>query len=139
MQTTFDNPFGTGTGMARALPLDETLVVLRTEDGGMELLGEEVTLLLSPDDLRTLLFYGSAVELEGAAGATAVLTVDPRRYAITLVIGNRAFRAPRWAIQAVARGRLPAAYLQVDDRRHRPALSASSRTAPALHAADAPG
>ncbi len=117
MQTTIDGSFSTGTAGADDASCDDTLVVMRTEDGGLELLGEEVTLLLSPDDVRTLLFYGSTVELEGPGGATATIGVDPRRYALVLVLEGRAYRAPRWAITAVARGRLHAAYLQAGRRR----------------------
>jgi hypothetical protein len=124
MQTTFDGPFRAGTTGTDDALTDETLIVMRTEDGGLELLGEDVTFLLSPDDVRTLLFYGSTVELEGPGGATATIGVDPRRYALMLVLEGRVYRAPRWAITAVARGRLPAAYLQAG--RHRP----HSRTHP---------
>ena len=116
MQTTFEGPFRAGTARADGPPFDEMLVVMRTEDGGLELLAEDLTLLLSPDDVRTLLFYGSTVELEGPGGTTATIGVDPRRYAVVLVLEGRVYRAPRWSITAVARGRLPAAYLQTDRR-----------------------
>jgi hypothetical protein len=115
MQTTFDGPFGSTDGPSHS----ETFVVMRTGDGGLELLGEDRTLALSPDDVRILLFYGSTVELEGSeppGGATAAIGVDPRRYAVVLAFGGRAYHAPRWAITAVARGRLPVAYLQADRR-----------------------
>lgn len=119
MQTTFDGPFRVDTTGADDASCDDALVVMRTEDGGLELLGDEVTLLLSSDDVRTLLFYGSTVELEGPGGATATISVDPRRYTLVLVLDGRVYRAPRWAITAVARGRLPAAYLQIGRPRSR--------------------
>ncbi len=137
MQTTFDGPFGVGTIGADGAPYDDTLVVMRTEDGGLELLGEDATLLLSPDDVRILLFYGSTVELEGPGGTTAAIGLDPRRYAIVLVLEGRVYRAPRWAITAVARCRLPAAYLQAGRSRPRVAPSAPSRPSRAMHVADA--
>lgn len=115
MQTTFEGPFRAGATTADKASYDDRIVAMRTEDEGLELLGEDVTLLLSADDVRTLLFYGSTVELEGPGGATASVSVDPRRYAVVLLLDGRTYRAPRWAITAVARGRLPAAYLQ--DRR----------------------
>ena len=128
MQTTFDGPFGPGITEAIGASHDDTLVVMRTEDGGLEFLGEDVTLHLSLDDLRTLLFYSSTVELEGSGGVTAAIGVDPRRYAIVLMLEGRSFRAPRWAITAVARGRLQAAYLRVDRRRTRFASALAAHT-----------
>lgn len=121
MQTTFDGSLWARTTREDEVMYDDILVAMRTEDGGLELLGEGVTLLLSPVDVRTLLFYGSTVELGGPAKTTASIGVDPRRYAIVLVLDGRAYRAPRWAITAVARGRLPAAYLQANHHRPRTA------------------
>ncbi len=95
---------------------DEMLVVMRTEDGGLEFLAEDLALLLSPDDVRTLLFYGSKVELEGPGGTTGAIGVDPRRNTVVLVLEGRVYRAPRWSLTAVASGRLPAAYLQTERR-----------------------
>lgn len=112
MQTTFDGPFGTGTGRMEEARDCVTLVAMRSDDGGLELLGEDMTVRLSPDDVRTLLFYGSSVELEGPGEVTATVSIDHRRYAVVLVLDGCSFRAPRWAVTAVARGRLPAAYLQ---------------------------
>ncbi len=128
MQTTFDGPFGPGLTEAIGAPHGDTLVVMRTEDGGLELLGEDVTLHLSLDDLRALLFYSSTVELEGSGGVTAVIGVDPRQYAIVLMLEGRSFRAPRWAITAVARGRLQAACLRVDRRRTHFASAPAAQT-----------
>lgn len=129
MQTTFDGPLGAGTLGTEERPYDDTLVVMRTEDGGLEILGEDLMLLLSPDDVRVLLFFGSTVELDGPTGTRATIGVDPRRYAIVLVLEGRAYRAPRWAITAVARGRLPVAYLQTGERLRRSVPDASSRHA----------
>jgi hypothetical protein len=112
---------------------------MRAEDGGLELLGEDTTLLLSPDEVRSLLFFGSTVDLDGPAGERAAIGVDPRRYAIVLVLEGRAYCAPRWAISAVARGRLHVAYLRAGERRLRSAAYASSRSAPPIRTADAPG
>jgi hypothetical protein len=138
MQTTFDGPFGVGaTGADRVAP-DDTLVVMRTEGGGLQILAEELTLSLSPDDVRTLLFYGSTVELDGPEGATAAIGVEPRRYAIVLILKGRAYRAPRWAITAVARGRLPVAYLQVASRSC-PRPSALVQNTSGRRLADVPG
>ena len=134
MQTTFDGPFGVGTTVADGAPRDDTLVVMRTAHGGLEILGEDVTFLLSPEEVRTLLFYSSTVELDGPGGAPVTIGVDPRRYTIVLVLESYAYRAPRWAITAVARGRLPAAYLQSDRFRARAALPLSSL---AIRTADA--
>jgi hypothetical protein len=131
MQTTFDAPFGARfTGAS----YDETLVVMRGVDGGLELLGDDVTLVLSPDGVRTLLFYGSTVDLEGTDGATAAIAVDPRKYAVVLLLEGRAYRAPRWAVTAVARGRLPAAYLRAD---RRPLAPGQQSLIPASRMADA--
>lgn len=139
MQTTFDGPFGLGAGVADEKPYDDTLVAMRTEDGGLEILGEKVVFILSPDDVRTLLFYGSTVELEGSDGTTAGIGVDPRRYTLMLVLEGRAYRAPRWAIMAVARGRLPAAYLRTGGRRHRREPAESSTYGRTTHLADTRG
>ena len=116
MQTTIDGPFGGGAetyeSSAAILPSDETIVVMRADDGSLELMAESTTLRLSADDLRLLLFYGSPVEIDLEGGSRAVLTVDPRRYAVILALGRRLFLAPRWVIRAVARGRLPVGYLR---------------------------
>jgi hypothetical protein len=138
MQTTFDGPYGAGTTGAARVPLDDTFVVMRTEDGGLELLAEDLTLRLSPDDVRTLLFYGSTVELDGPDGAIAAIGVEPRRYAVVMALEGRTFRAPRWAITAVAHGRLPSAYLRArTPPQTRP--SASIYRIGQRRSADAPG
>lgn len=120
MQTTFDGPFGFAAEAGRTPVDDGPLVVMRTEDGGLEILGESLSVLLSLDDLRTLLFFGSTVELENAHGIAAV-SIDPRRSTVVLVLDGREYRAPRWAITAVARGRLAAAYFQPRLRTRHPA------------------
>lgn len=116
MQTMIDSPFGTENvdlePRASVLPSDETIVVMRAEDGSLELLAESATLRLAADDLRLLLFYGSPVDLELEDGSRATVAVDPRRDSVVLTLGGRPYLAPRWAIRAVARGRLPVAYLR---------------------------
>lgn len=139
MQTTFDGPFGAGTDGAS---LGETLVVMRTEAGGLELQSEDWTVVLSPDEVRNLLFYGSTVELEGPerlGRATALIGVDPRQYAIVLVLEGRAYHAPRWSVTAVARGRLPVAYLRAGQLPADSTPSTSGRRSPGVRPGGAQG
>lgn len=117
MPNIFNGPFRVGTTEADDVDYDNTLIAMRIEDGGLELLGEDMTLHLTPDEVRTLLFYGSTVELQGPGGERALMRVDPRRNSFMIALEGTVYHAPRWAISDVARGRLPVAYLLAGRRR----------------------
>jgi hypothetical protein len=139
LQTTIDGPFPAVVHSWQQRVDDDAFIVLRSDDGGLELLAESVTFRASPEDVRTLLFLGSTVSLEAEGGQKAVLRIDPRRYSVVLTYRARLFVSPRWAITSIARGRLPAAYLQNGRPAKHATLSASRDRSDSTRTADVAG
>ena len=88
----------------------EPVVIMRSEDGGVEVLAEDRTYLLPHGSLRDLLFYGRQVRLiEGGLEADgAVAWPGPDRHWVNFVIGGIHYLVHRSRLVWVARGEIPA-------------------------------
>ena len=88
----------------------EPIVVMRSEDGGLDVLEEDRTYRLPPGDLRALLFFGNRVRLNegGAASETAAAWPGPDRRWICFAIEGTRYLIHRSRLVWVARGDVPA-------------------------------
>jgi len=91
-------------GRADAAP---PVVIMQSEDGGIEVLAEDRTYTLGLDDLRHLLFFGNRVRLEGGGMAWP----GPDRRWCCFVLDGAMYIINRHRLVAVARGSVPADWL----------------------------
>ncbi|MEN6341748.1 MAG: hypothetical protein ABFC89_04225 [Methanospirillum sp.] len=83
-------------------------MIMRSDDGGIELLAEERTYALGLDGLRHLLFFGNRVRLDGG---DAVAWPGADRRWICFVLDGAMYIIGRHRLVAVARGSVPADWL----------------------------
>ncbi|MEN6341841.1 MAG: hypothetical protein ABFC89_04700 [Methanospirillum sp.] len=88
----------------------EPIVIMLSEDGGIEVLAEDRTYLVPPASLRTLLFLGNCVLLieDGDATGRAYAQPAPNRDWIDFRIDGAAYIIHRSWLVRVARGIVPA-------------------------------
>lgn len=87
--------------------------MMRSDDGGIELLAEDRTYALGIEALRHLLFFGNRVRLtEGGTGSDrAVAWPGADRRWICFVLDGGMYVVSRYRLVAVARGSVPADWL----------------------------
>ena len=83
------------------------VVIMRSDDGGIESLAEDRTYALGIERLRHLLFFGNRVRLAGEA----VAWPGADRRWICFVLDGAAYIISRYRLVAVARGSVPADWL----------------------------
>ncbi|MEN6517907.1 MAG: hypothetical protein ABFC38_06900 [Methanospirillum sp.] len=88
------------------MPADP-VVIMRSDDGGIELLAEDRTYALGIEALRHLLFFGNRVRLSG----DAVAWPGADRRWICFVLEGAMYIVSRYRLVAVARGSVPADWL----------------------------
>jgi hypothetical protein len=84
------------------------VVIMRSEDGGIELLAEDRTYVLGIEAMRHLLFFGNRVRLDGG---DAVAWPGADRRWICFVLDGGMHVISRYRLVAVARGSVPADWL----------------------------
>lgn len=84
------------------------IVIMRSDDGGIELLAEDRTYALELASLRHLLFFGNRVRL---SGGDAVAWPGADRRWICFILDGAACIISRYRLVAVARGSVPADWL----------------------------
>jgi hypothetical protein len=92
---------------------EEPVVVLRGEDGGIEILTEDRAYRVPRGALRDLLFYGNRVRLErdGPGPGAAVAWPGSDRGGICFLLDGMAYVIGRSRLVGVARGDQPADWL----------------------------
>ncbi len=95
------------TGAHGRVPADP-IVIMRADDGGVELLAEDRTYTLGIEALRHLLFFGNRVRLAGGDG---VAWPGADRRWICFILDGAAYVVGRYRLVAVARGSVPADWL----------------------------
>ena len=86
-------------------PVASPVVVMQSAGGGIEILAEDRTYALGPEEARHLLFYGNRVRL---SGGDAVARPGADRRWICFILDGGAHVIGRSRLVAVLRGSVPA-------------------------------
>ena len=89
-------------------PRAPPVVIMQSAGGGIEILAEDRTYALGPDEVRHLLFYGNRVRL---SGGEAVAWPGADRRWICFILDGGAHIIGRSRLVAVLRGSVPADWL----------------------------